>query len=198
MGNEQLHTTFILHIAKVALTHGIVETISDHLDISCDEMVFNTGSKVVLCYTRNRTKRFYVYVSNHVEKIIRISEPKQGIYVRSNLNPVGIATRTCSLSTNQSNLSLWLQEPKYLHVDDCNSDEHFDLVSPEEDKEIRSDITVVKTNYEKCSVLDSDYFSKFCQWNRLISAFSPLKHIAAHWSGTKPVKCHKWHKCTET
>jgi hypothetical protein len=101
--NDTQHLAFVIGKAKVAPKHGhtiprlelcaavmgveIYETIHDELDLDLNQVMFFSGSKVVLGYIHNRTKRFQVYVRNHIDKIRRISTPEQWNDIPTHLNP---------------------------------------------------------------------------------------------------------------
>lgn len=66
------------------------------LDIAVDCVQFHIDSKVVLGFINNRTRvrRFYMYVSNRIEPILRTTTPEQWTYVPTHMNPADCATRS--------------------------------------------------------------------------------------------------------
>ncbi|XP_014672427.1 PREDICTED: uncharacterized protein LOC106812932 [Priapulus caudatus] len=91
MGKSKLapiHATTIprLELCAAVLAVEIFEIIRDEIDIELNSVSFYSDSKVVLGYIRNETKRFYVYVSNRVERIRISTMPDQWRYVRTDLN----------------------------------------------------------------------------------------------------------------
>lgn len=109
---------------------------SGELNVKLDDMRFYTDSKVVLGYIHNVTRRFYVYVSNRVERIRKFSSPEQWHYVPTNQNPADVATRSvpAALLPNTS----WLTGPKFLLLPakDTPVETSYNLVDPEFDAEI--------------------------------------------------------------
>ena len=83
----------------------IYETVQEELEFEVDRVTFFTDSKVVLGYINNETKRFYVYLSNRVDRIRLLTKPNQWNYVPTNLNPADEATRSIPAGNLQN--SLW-------------------------------------------------------------------------------------------
>lgn len=104
-----------------------------------DDIKFYTDSKVVLGYIYNRTKRFYVYVSNHVGRNRKSSRLEQWHHVPSELNPADHATRPISASVFAT--SSWLTGPEFLldHAEETTP-EVFSLLDPDNNPEIRSEV----------------------------------------------------------
>lgn len=189
-----------LELCAAVLGIEISKIIKEQLDIDPKEMHFHTDSKVVLGYIYNRTRRFYTYVSNRVEKIHKVSSPEQWSYVPSEHNPADQATRPVSVESMKN--SLWLCGPKqwfhqYLNTvktaDDTVPLEH-ELVDSESDKEIRPILTVKKLHIGESS-LGTGKFTKYSTWNGLVAGIARLKHIARAWSGTS--QCRGWHFCNK-
>lgn len=93
---------------------------------------------VVLGYIHNQKRRFYVYVSNHVQRIRKSTIPQQWHYVPTSLNPADQATR--SLRVSDMKESSWLTGPAFLKEttgDPPVDTESFNLVGPDTDVEVR-------------------------------------------------------------
>ncbi|KAM4807850.1 uncharacterized protein WCC33_000269 [Rhinophrynus dorsalis] len=90
------HTIRRLELCGAVLAVEIADFMLHELDILINDTKFYTDSKVVLGYIYNQTKRFYVYVSNRVERIRKSSKPEQWHYVPSEINPADHATRPVS------------------------------------------------------------------------------------------------------
>lgn len=104
----EIHVGIILGKAKVGPKHGnsiprlelskalfaieIYDIAMNTLDIAVDFVQFHIDSKVVLGYINNSVRRFYMYVSNRIERILRTTTPKQWIYVPTHMNPADCAT----------------------------------------------------------------------------------------------------------
>lgn len=106
------HTIPRLELCGTVLAVEIADFIQRELDIHMDDVQYYTDSKVVLGYISNQTKRFYVYVSNRIERIRKSSKPEQWHYVPSHLNPADCATRPASISAFAN--SSWLTGPEFL------------------------------------------------------------------------------------
>ncbi|XP_033744280.1 uncharacterized protein LOC117330168 [Pecten maximus] len=175
------HISFLMGKTKVAPKHGhsiprlelctalmaveIGECLFHELSLEPGSMTFYSDSKVVSGYLKNTTRRFYVYVSNRVERILRFSKREQWLYVESQQNPADQGTRGVPTSTLKA--SLWIHGPGQLQQNQSNDlvEETFPLVEPLEDNEIRPDVHVMKT--EVSSKPLSDLFEKFSSWTKL-------------------------------
>ena len=203
MGKSKLaplagHTIPRLELCGAVLATEIGEFISDHLSIPNHSMKYFTDSKVVLRYIRNRTRRFYTYVSNRIAHIHAVSNPNQWSYVPTHLNPADAATRG-SVSDVKTSLDIWLAGPAHL----CTEDEaefaqeaDYPLVCPEDDKDIRPDVSACKTELSNHLTPIEDRFSRFSTWDSLVSSLSTLRHVSASYCGT--VDCAGWHLCEQS
>ncbi|MES9882784.1 MAG: hypothetical protein ABW185_18100 [Sedimenticola sp.] len=210
-GSQQLG--FILGKAKVAPKHGhtiprlelcaavlaieIAETITDQIGIKADIVKFYTDSKVVLGYINNRTRRFFVYVANRVDKIRRSSKPEQWGYVSTNKNPADSATRPTAAANIES--SPWLVGPTYLldgNNHEHSSDTEYQLCSPDEDKEVTPTVEVLKTTVSRCNMLGSHRFERFSRWTDLVQTIVRRQHIANCFRHQS--ECKGWHTCSKS
>lgn len=66
-----------VQLGAAVLAVEMAELVESELDISVDTLQFYTDSKVVLGYIYNQTRRFYVYVSNRVQRIRKSTKPEQ-------------------------------------------------------------------------------------------------------------------------
>ncbi|XP_033731889.1 uncharacterized protein LOC117321548 [Pecten maximus] len=122
-GNSQLG--FVLGKSKVAPAHGhaiprlelcasvmateLSNFIHKHLAMEIASTFFYTDSQVVLGYINNETRRFYVYVGNRVDKILKSSTKSQWWYVPTGQNPADHATRP--VNAHKIKDCSWLQGP---------------------------------------------------------------------------------------
>ncbi|XP_033759513.1 uncharacterized protein LOC117341759 [Pecten maximus] len=200
--DNETHTGFVMGKAKLAPSQGhsiprlelcaavlaveVGETLSDALGIPLETIRYHSDSKVVLGYIYNKTRRFYNYVANRVERILQSTRSDQWSYVSTNKNPADQATRT-SVTADKLDLSMWLQGPNPVCED---SETEKTLIDPDIDKEVRPEVVITsrKTSVEKNF---SERFNKFSSWQRLSSGIAALKR-AIRTSPTKPqILCDK-------
>ena len=150
----------------------VAETIVEQLGLTHDDIRYHTDSRVVLGYINNKTRRFYVYVSNRVDRLHRTSRPEQWSYISTELNPADSGTRCLHAATVQE--STWLLGPAHLHHDDEMSNGNFPLVDPNEDNEVRPSVKSMKAIVHTNLSLGSNRFEKFSSWRRLVEAIAFL------------------------
>lgn len=82
------------------------------MDVKIDDMKFCTDSNVMLGYIYKIIRKFYLYVSDRVERIRKFSSPEQWHYVPTSENPADVANRSVHevLLLN----TIWLTMPKFL------------------------------------------------------------------------------------
>ena len=123
----QAHVSFMFGKAKLAPTHAttiprlelcaavlaveITQVVVNGRAIEPDSITYYSDSRVVLGYIANETRRFYVYVSNRVERIRRYSSPDQWQYVSTHQNPADVATRPVKVCNLES--LTWLSGPRF-------------------------------------------------------------------------------------
>ncbi|XP_060772289.1 uncharacterized protein LOC132883105 [Neoarius graeffei] len=211
-----LHVGFILGKAKLAprpdltiprlelcaavLAVDIAETIKAEMDIPVDKVTFFTDSKIVLGYINNEKRRFYVFVNNRVQRIRRSSEPQQWRYVASNQNPADLATRSVPAARLKD--TTWLTGPSFLTRSEQStySADNFDLVNPDEDADVRPEVTALSTTAEEHH-LDTQRFERFSTLKALFRSVASLIHIASSFKRDplkEPGDCKGWHYCAES
>ena len=137
-------------------------------------VTYYSDSKVVLGYISNESRRFYVYISNCVERIRRSLAPHQWKYVATNLNPSDPATR--SIEASKLKESTWHRGPKFLNnsLTTVTDDRDTDAEIFSDDPEVRKDLNVSATHVEVCSTIGSERFSRFSEWSKLQGAIAKL------------------------
>lgn len=75
------HTISRFELCGAVLETEFAEITSTQLDIPLESIHYYTDSKVVLGYISDRTRRFYTYVSNRVDRILKIFTADQWKYV---------------------------------------------------------------------------------------------------------------------
>lgn len=187
------HTIPRLELCGAVLAVEIGSFISDQLDIPLSTIRFFTDSQVVLGYIKNRTRRFYTYVSNRVARIQEFSTPEQWKYVPSEANPADAATRSTSHDIVDV-LRQWQNGPNLTQSGANNGVLDFPLVEPENDCEIRPEICTKKTDVVAIQTIE-DRFEKFSSWRNLVSAFATLQHVAQSFKKEHGPTCNGWHLC---
>eukprot|EP00079_Xenopus_tropicalis_P026855 XP_012820877.1 PREDICTED: uncharacterized protein LOC101730439 [Xenopus tropicalis] len=151
---SQVHIGFVLGKAKLApcpeltvprlelcaavLAVDIAEFITKEIDTNIDSVSYFTDSRIVLGYICNEKRRFYVFVSNRVQRIRRSSLPEQWHYVSTESNPADLATRSVPAAHLKD--TMWFTGPPFLsHSHHLKLEtETFTLVDPAQDTEISS------------------------------------------------------------
>lgn len=124
-----------LELCSAVLATELAEFISEHLDYIPRAVKFFTDSKVILGYIKNRTRRFYTYVANRVDRIHKASSPDQWNYVPTHKNPADMATRS-SLHDALLKQQIWIHGYSSI-CENLHGTEDYALVNPDDDREIR-------------------------------------------------------------
>lgn len=176
------------------MTVNLAETVILEMDTKFDSVTFYTDSRIVLGYIFNEKRRFHVYVSNRVLHIRRSTTPQQWRYVHTQHNPADIATR--SFPADRLKDTMWFTGPEFLCQPDNmpTAEQTFDLLHPEQDPEIRPQVTTLSTTVH--NHLSSQRFSRFSRWSSLTRAIGTLIHIIQCFKSDKSNgQCQKWHAC---
>lgn len=183
-----------LELCAAVLAVEIADMLAEEMDVQFHSVRFFTDSRVVLGYIRNESRRFYVYVSNRVQRIRKSSLPEQWNYVPTNANPADQASRSIPANTLMS--SMWLKGPDFLLKSaKIVADTSFDLVNPGSDPEIRPLLTSFATHVAE-SLLNPRRFESFSSWRSLLRAVSRLIHIANSFKRVNgKTDCLGWHMC---
>lgn len=190
------HTIPRLELGAAVLAVEMAELIESELDISVDTLRFYTDSKVVLGYIYNQTRRFYVYVSNRVQRIRKSTKPEQWHYVCTTQNPADHATRSVPAAELAS--TTWLSGPPFLSLPEgvaTSGEESYGLIDPDADVDVRSHATTLSM---PSSSLGSHRFERFSSWKSLVRAIAFLTHIIQSQRRevkTKVDSCSGWHQC---
>ena len=175
-----LHATTIPRVELCAATLGIeiTELINQELDVTPDTVAYYSDSRVVLGYIMNEMRRFYVYVSNRVERIRKSSSPEQWYYVPSHRNPADLATR--SVDAQNLSGSMWHHGPIFLHHQEASVSTTASQASEaaQGDPEVRPVVLALATQILPNKPLGTSRFSRFLQWSTQLEDFFPLSsHI---------------------
>jgi hypothetical protein len=187
------HTIPRLELCAAVLGTELYSLVYENLDTDITASHFYTDSKVVLGYIGNQSRRFFTYVSNRVQKIMRVSTPRQWRYEATDKNPADIGTR--GANPKELHDSIWLTGPAFL----CNSErpminEFFPLLDSHLDSEVRMEVSTMTTSVFKKASLGCYRFERFSSWSRLVLAMSILVHIL--FAFQKSHICKGWHVCS--
>nr|XP_055053838.1 uncharacterized protein LOC129438965 [Misgurnus anguillicaudatus] len=196
MGKAKLAPQTVLTVPRLELCAAVLaveiaEKIIQELGIKPDTLLFYTDSKVVLGYICNETRRFYVYVSNRVQRIRKFTHPEQWRYVPTSQNPADVATRpvlACRLTETN-----WFTGPPFLQHSASTpvKEAPYSLIDPETDTEVRTHAT---TCLNSNPGLGSDRFKRFSSWKSLRRAIASIVHIALSFKDNGKT-CRGWHHC---
>ncbi|XP_076857275.1 uncharacterized protein LOC143511532 [Brachyhypopomus gauderio] len=209
--NGQIHVGFVFGKARLAppneptiprlelcaavLAVEIAELIVQEINIQVDAVTFYCDSKVVLGYIHNQSKRFYAYVHNRVQRIRQSTGPNQWKYVPTEHNPADHASR--SVQASKLTRTSWLTGPAFLSKPHSTIEqlETFELINPDSDVEIRSQVTSCVTS-QKVNQLDPERFTKFSSWKSLQRAVATLVHVVRSFKkDRRTTGCNGWHWC---
>ncbi|XP_041424892.1 uncharacterized protein LOC121395423 [Xenopus laevis] len=201
MGKSKLapkpaHTVPRLELCAAVLSVELAEQIVEEMDFEPDAVEYYTDSKIVLGYIHNTSRRFYVYVSNRINRIRKSTSPDQWHYVTTIQNPADHGTRP--IQATHLKHTNWFSGPDFLyysvtsHQPEANT---FDLVEPGSDCEIRPEVTALATEVHERQ-LDSRRFLRFSNWKSLVRGITTLIHISKSFSCNKQKdSCKGWHCC---
>ena len=75
------HTIPRLELCAAVIATELAAFVQKHLNITAEHTYYYTDSQVVLGYINNKSRRFYVYVANRVDKILKLSSRVQWNFV---------------------------------------------------------------------------------------------------------------------
>ena len=150
--------------------------VSKEIDLEIDQVTYYTDSKVVLGYLQNNNRRFYVYVTNRVQLIRRLSAPSQWRYIDTTQNPPDLAT--CRLTASNLMDSDWLKGPHCLRNPDIPPPEQEGFPLDAHDPEVRREFSTCATLTEKRHGLGTERFTRFSSPSCLERAIAYLIVVA--------------------
>jgi hypothetical protein len=206
------HVSFVIGKSKLAPTHAtttprlelcaavlaveLSELIEEEIDLVMDAVSFYSDSRVILGYIKNETRRFYVYVSNRVQRIRHSTESTRWFYVPTDKNPADHATRAVA-ATDLANTA-WLTGPEFLRRNQQLPTECVSEGPVEGDPEVRPQISALRTEVTNNGFLTTERYDRFSKWQTLVRAVGNLTHIVRNY-GSQPTgnadTCYGWHRC---
>jgi hypothetical protein len=139
------HTIPRLELCAAVLGIDIACSLLTNIDIEFSQVKYYSDSKVVLGYISNKTRRFFTYVTNRVQKILSHSTSNQWNYIPTHLNPADVGTRGVSAASLSE--SAWLKGPDITKP--CDQQISFPLVDPDQDQEVRVNVLATDVTSRK-------------------------------------------------
>ena len=172
------HTVPRLELCGAVLAVEMAELILREIDEDVHAVDFYTDSRIVLGYIHNTSRRFYMYVSNRVNRILKSSRPEQWHHIATESNPADHATRPVSAAALKN--TNWFSGPEFLgqpEEEKPSPEAAFTLIEPDVDEEIRPEIAVFSTKAAKVQ-LGASRFERFSTWRSILRAMGRLIHTA--------------------
>ena len=82
-----------LELEAAVLAVRLKNKILDEIDIKIDSIRFWTDSQITLCYIKNLSRKFSVYIMNRLNEIRVNSNVEEWFFVPGELNPADHCTR---------------------------------------------------------------------------------------------------------
>lgn len=146
------------------------------IDMEINQVTYYTDSKVVLGYLQNDSRRFYIYVANHVQLIRWLSSPHQWRYIDTTQNPADLATH-CLTASNLMD-SDWLKGPRFLQNPNTPPLQQEEILLDAHDPEVRKEISTCATLTKECQSLGTNRFTRFSSLASLQRAIANLIVVA--------------------
>ncbi|KAK3108419.1 hypothetical protein FSP39_007685 [Pinctada imbricata] len=175
------HTIPRLELCAALLATEVARIVKSNLHVQFSDIRFYTDSKVVLGYLNNKVRRFYNYVSNRVDRILRHSESEQWHYVSTKENPADHGTR--GIQSAQELEDKWLTGPTFLFSDLKMNEEEYALIDPDVDSEIRVDVNKLAISEDLLAV--QEICGRFSKWKSLLSVLGMLRAFIQRWKSSK-------------
>ena len=159
------------------------------------EEIFWTDSKVVLGYIKNDSKRFHVFVANHVQQIRDQTSPSQWRHVERKCNPADDASRGITPKELVES-SRWISGPEFLWMPEDQWPqplEDKDLVSLSDDPEVKKMTSYVASTQEPWNFIER--LSYFSDWHRACRAVAICLRYKQN---LRQLVSSKKEKCAET
>ena len=173
MGKARVTPMRMVTIPRLELTAALLSVkISKLLQTAfkypIDEEYFWTDSTIVLCYLKNDTRRFHVYVANRIEQIKDHTNSSQWHHVQSKDNPADHASR--SLDVNALAESNWNRGPEFLWCSTLPTAQPIDTDLSVDDPEVKAH--VMQTSIEESDSKDFTMLNRFSSWQCALKAVS--------------------------
>ena len=170
-----------LELQAALLAAQLNNTIIKELELPIKESFFWTDSQITLAYIQNEDRRWKTYVANRVAKIKSITTREQWRFIPGKENPADLASRGASAEDLQQ--STWMSGPKWLESEQQNTSPVSAVEVPEEDLEIKKEISKITTNLSKKSNQENQIKS-----NQENQAEHPINQLINHFSEWYKIK----------
>lgn len=170
-----------MELCSAILGVEVVDIIKEQLFFLIRVIPILHGQSDRLGSLTNTTHRFYVYVSNRVNRIHSSSSPRQWTHVPTKQNPANLATR--AVSASQLSNSIWLTGPPHKILTKTLSEPIlcFPLIEPRIDREIRPEVTWDKVQIDYMKPVNhkigSERFLRFSTWESFVRGVKNLKQF---------------------
>ena len=162
MGKARVAPLKMVTIPRLELTAAVMSVrvsnmLRQELQYERVEEIFWTDSKVVLGYIKNDSKRFHVFVANHVQQIRDQTSPSQWRHVDTKCNPADDASRGITAKELVES-SRWISGPEFLWMPEDQWPrplEDQDLVSLSDDPEVKKVTSCATSTQEPWNLVES-------------------------------------------
>ena len=173
-----------LELEAAVLAVRLKNKILDEIDIKIDSIRFWTDSQITLCYIKNLSRKFSVYIMNRLNEIRVNSNVEEWFFVPGELNPADHCTRYLPFSV-LSLKSNWIAGPKFLCAGSVITFKTESIQVEAEDVEKHTHLIINQKNHK--SILKWEHYSSYFKLLRHVAYILKIKR---HWINVK-------RKCSE-
>ena len=153
----------------------------DEIDIKNDSIRFWTDSQIALCYIKNLSGKFLVYIMNLLNEIRVNSNVEEWFFVPGELNPADHCTRYLPFSV-LSLKSNWIAGPRFLCASSVIILKTESTQVEAEDVEKHTHLLINRENNSDISVLKWEHYSSYFKLLRHVAYILKMKR---HWINVK-------------
>jgi hypothetical protein len=180
-----------LELQAAVLAARVDKALRQILTMSIVESLFWTDSDIVICYIKNKSLRFNVFVGNRVAEIRQATDPSQWNHVAGKENPADLLTRGIDFTSMDTDK--WLHGPQFLHtyvsewpVHDCSDEVS---ASDPEVKKISGKVQPIVCHAVEVSEHPVDKLANhYASWFRLRKAVTWWLRLKDYLQKKSPVK----------
>ena len=177
MGKARVAPLKMVTIPRLEFTAAVVSVkvgkmLCQELQYEHVEEIFWTDGKVVLGYIKNDSKRFHVFVANHIQQIRDQTSPSQWRHVKTKCNPADDAS--CGITAKELvESSRWISGPEFLWMPEDQWPqplEDQDLVSLSDNPKVKKVTSYATSTQEPWNLVES--LSCISDWHRACRAIA--------------------------